>query len=86
MRNVFKTIRSICYLAEYFEKNYIDPDNEEDKNLNSYKYAIEALSNIIPDEEDLDFEALLTCDSYKHFVIVFEEKFLDQCADLFESR
>lgn len=85
---VIKTIR---YLAKYFEQEYVDPDNKEDSNLNALEYALEAMEAIVKyvdtREEKRSYEILTNQQTYEEFVIVLErDSWIDTIVSIFESR
>jgi len=92
MRNELITINNIRWLAEYFRRNFIDPNLEEDKNLNHLEYAIEAMESLVNNVGDTrrannDFEFLTGQVNYDSFATVLEEEdYIDAIVDIFEKR
>jgi hypothetical protein len=89
--NELLIVRSIKYLAKYFEKEFCDPESEEDRNLDKYEYATSAMESLIKSvetrAEKKSFEYLTGAKDHETFVkILEEESWIDVIVDEFESR
>jgi len=91
MRKEIESVRTIRYLARYFEENFVDKSNVDDKNLNALEYALEAFESlnkcVVSREENRDYEHLTNQITYEAFVKIFEEQdWIDCVVSVFEGR